>query len=68
MTLLIYIVNADLSNEIGEFFMGKPEKMENTSRNFVFELTELEIDALRRLLDERGWELSDAPYMAFRAR
>ena len=42
--------------------------MENTSRNFVFELTELEIAALRRLLEERGWELGEAPYMVFRAR
>ncbi len=48
--------------------MEKPEKIKNMNRNFVFELTELEIEALRRLLDERGWELTEAPYMLFRAR
>ena len=42
--------------------------MENQNRNFVFELTENEISALRLLLESRGWELSDAPYMVFRAR
>ncbi|MBQ9336839.1 MAG: ribonuclease HIII [Lentisphaeria bacterium] len=42
--------------------------MEKTSRNHVYELTEPETAALRTLLEERGWELTDAPYMVFRAR
>ena len=68
MALLIYIVKPDLSNDLFKIFRGKPQKMDKASRNFVFELTEQEIEALRRLLDERGWELTDAPYMVFRAR
>jgi len=42
--------------------------MDNQTKNYVFELTETEISALRPLLENRGWTLSDAPYMVFRAR
>ena len=42
--------------------------MDNQAKNYVFELTEKEISALRPLLESRGWTLSDAPYMVFRAR
>ena len=42
--------------------------MDNQTKNFVYELTEKEISALRPLLESRGWTLSDAPYMVFRAK
>ena len=41
--------------------------MDKQAKNFVFELTEQEISELRSLLESRGWTLSDAPYMIFRA-
>ena len=42
--------------------------MENTRHNYVFVLTETEVGRLRTLLEERSWELSDAPYMFFKAK
>ena len=42
--------------------------MENKKTNFVFVLTENETARLRSLLEERSWEISDAPYMSFRAK
>ena len=42
--------------------------MENIKKNYVFVLSETEIARLRELLAERSWELSEAPYMIFKAR
>ena len=42
--------------------------MENQNRIFVYTLTDSEFAGLRELLENKGWELSEAPYMHFKAR
>ena len=66
--MLIYIAKPDLSNVLLKKNWKHCKKMDNQTKFFVFELTETEISALRSLLESRGWTLSDAPYMVFRAR
>ena len=36
--------------------------------SYTVELSSEEIDTLQQLLDDRGWELSEAPYAVFRAK
>ena len=66
--ILIYIAKPDLSNALLKKNGKHCKNMDNQTKNFVFELTENEISALRLLLETRGWTLSDAPYMFFCAR
>lgn len=42
--------------------------MDTGKKNYVFKLTEDEISRLKKLLEERGWTLDSAPYMAYRAK
>jgi len=40
--------------------------MEN--RNYVYQLTPAEMELLRQLLEQRNWQIGEAPYMLFLAR
>ncbi len=42
--------------------------MDVTKKNYVFVLTETETARLKELLADRSWELSEAPYMTFKAK
>jgi len=41
--------------------------MEKSTSGAVYELTQSEMQKLRALLEERGWEFSEGPYLLFRA-